>query len=115
MAKNKTKYKSSIQDVVLIDEQIAKAHILKTQAIQSALTSGNVDEIYKAQKYLQQITPKDQNTKPQSFSIFCKSHWNHAALFSLSFLADSIFCEYLFTISAVARTAIFFGNKTFLA
>ena len=55
------------------------------------------------------------NTKPQSFSIFCKSHWNHAALFSLSFLADSIFCKYLFTISAVARTAIFFGNKTFLA
>lgn len=74
MAKSKTKYKSSIQDVVLIDEQIAKAHILKTQAIQSALTSGNVDEIYKAQKYLQQITPKDQNTKPQSLLIDPQSH-----------------------------------------
>lgn len=75
MAKNRHKNnKPSIQDVALIDEQIAKAMILKNQAIQSALTSGSVDEIYKAQRYLQTIAPKDQNVKPQSLLVDPQLH-----------------------------------------
>jgi hypothetical protein len=72
MAKNKNKL--SINDIPAIDEQIAKANIVKSLAIQSALTSNSVDDIYKAQKYLQTIQPKEKDVKPQSLLIDPQSH-----------------------------------------
>lgn len=73
MAKNNKK-KLSIHDIGAIEEQIAKATIVRNLTIQEALKSNSVDDIYKAQQYLQQIAPKDKNIKPQSLLIDPQSH-----------------------------------------
>ena len=56
----------SIQNISELDEQMAKLHIAKNQTIQKALTSTSVDDIFKAQKYLQSIEKKDSQTPARS-------------------------------------------------
>lgn len=68
MAKKSPK-KPTIQDVPNVDEHIAKLQIVKSLAINDALHSTDVDAIYKAQQYLQQIEKKDPNIKPQSLLL----------------------------------------------
>ena len=69
MTKKKSTPKLSIADVHLADEQIAKMTIVKSLALNEALKSTDVDTIFKAQQYLQQIDKKDPNNKPQSILI----------------------------------------------
>ncbi len=69
MASKKKINKLSIRDVHSADEQIAKLTIVKSMALNDALHSTDVDSIYKAQQYLQQIEKKDPNNKPQSILI----------------------------------------------
>lgn len=72
MAKNRTKKqapKFHIKDINLIDDEIAKAHIIRDMTIQDALRSNDVDAIYKAQQYIQTIQNKDKNVKPQSILV----------------------------------------------
>lgn len=69
------KKKDSIQIIRNSDEVITKALIAKDLAIQKALNSGNVDEVYKAQAYLKQIQKKDDNVEPKSMIIDPQQAW----------------------------------------
>lgn len=69
--KNRTpsSYKLSINDIDLIDDQIAKAQIIKNLAIKDALTSTDVNDIFKAQQYLQTIEKRDVKVTPRSLLV----------------------------------------------
>jgi hypothetical protein len=69
MSKKKNHTKPTIQDIALIDEQVSKLQIVKSLAINDALHSTDVESIYKAQQYLQQIEKKDPDLKPQSMLL----------------------------------------------
>lgn len=75
MAKsNKNKANFSIHDIGLIDEQIAKANIVKNITLDQALRSQSVDDIFKAQQYIQQIENKNKDVKPQSMLMDPQSY-----------------------------------------
>ena len=67
------KQRTSINNVTDIDEQVAKLNIQKSLEIEKAFKSGDVNQIYKAQAYLNQFSAnKNGNTQslivdPQSF------------------------------------------------
>lgn len=50
-----------------IDEQLAKLEIEKNLSLEKSLRSDNADEIFKAQKYLQEKDKKSNNTAPTAF------------------------------------------------
>ena len=64
----------SIDNVHEADEQIAKLTIVKSLALDNALRSSDVNDIFKAQQYLKQIEKKDSINKPQSLLIDPVSH-----------------------------------------
>lgn len=67
--RNRTKNSSPLHNVLSVDEQIAKLQIAKSMELEKALKSNDIDMIYKAQSYLQQIDQKDTNIKPQSILV----------------------------------------------
>ncbi len=73
MSTKKGKHKLSMEDVGAADEQIAKLTIVKSLAVQEALSSGDINNIYKAQKYLQnqsqQIENKGKGAEPRSLLL----------------------------------------------
>jgi len=58
--------KSPIEVVQSIDEGIAKLQIAQGLELQKALTSNNIDDIYKAQSYIAKIQSKDRGNDAKS-------------------------------------------------
>lgn len=60
---------SQIKILQSADQQIHKLLIKKQLSLQKALNSGDIDEIYKAQSYLNQIQKKDENVEGKSMIV----------------------------------------------
>lgn len=81
--------KITVHDINSIDSQLSKLNIAKSLAIQKSLHSTDVEEIYKAQQYLQQIESRDKNVAPQSILIdpnqFDNNGYKNKSAFKLSY------------------------------
>lgn len=75
MSKKNSIKKNSIEIIQDADEGISKLYLQKSLALQKALQSSDVNEIYKAQKYLQQIQKKDQNVESKSMLVDPQQAW----------------------------------------
>lgn len=69
------KKKNNIQVIQSAEEQIAKASIERDLAIQNALQSSDIDEIYKAQTLISQIEKKDPKVEYKSMIIDPQQAW----------------------------------------